>query len=288
MLRVLDLFSGIGGFSLGLELTGGFETVAFCEIEPFPRRVLAKHWPSVPCYTDVRELTAEQLSADGIAIDVICGGFPCQGISIAGKGAGFDDPRSALWWEFYRLIAALRPRFAIIENSPKLRGRGLHAILFALHAIGYDAEWHCIPASHVGAPHRRDRIWIIAYRQEDALGSDTDSIGPHQASLHLYRDAELRDEQVRDFGPLAWWRTEPAVERVVDGAPSRLDVSRTITVGSAVVPQIPELIGRAILASISARPRVSPSANVPAVQAPLTAGTTDLFPVSHPAGVIQP
>jgi hypothetical protein len=96
-LRVLDLFSGIGGFSLGLERTGGFETVAFCEIEPFPRRVLAKHWPKVPCYHDVRELTAARLAADGISVDVICGGFPCQDISLAGAGKGLAGDRSGLW-----------------------------------------------------------------------------------------------------------------------------------------------------------------------------------------------
>lgn len=246
-LRVLDLFSGIGGFSLGLERTGGFETVALCEIEPFPRRVLAKHWPDVPCYRDVRELTGERLAADGIAVDVICGGFPCQGISIAGKGRGLADPRSGLWSEFARLIGELRPRYAIIENSPKLRARGMLTVLSDLDALGYDAEWHCIPASHVGAPHRRDRIWIIAYRQGDAFCSDADCIGPHSPSLHLYRDAELRDQQVRDFGQMAWWRTEPGVERVVDGPPSRLDIDRIRVIGNAVLPDMPELIGRSLL-----------------------------------------
>jgi DNA (cytosine-5)-methyltransferase 1 len=123
-LRVLDLFSGIGGFSIGLERTGGFETVAFCEIEPFPRRVLAKHWPGVPCYHDVRELTAERLAADGIGVDAICGGFPCQDISLAGKGAGMDGERSGLWSEYARLIGELRPRYVIVENVAALLGRG--------------------------------------------------------------------------------------------------------------------------------------------------------------------
>jgi DNA (cytosine-5)-methyltransferase 1 len=163
MLRVLDLFSGIGGFSLGLERTGGFKTVAFCEIEPFPRRVLAKHWPEVPCYHDVRELTADQLAADGIGIDVICGGFPCQDISFAGKGAGLAGERSGLWSEYARLIGELQPRYAIVENVSALLSRGLADVLGDLAALGYDAEWHCIPASAVGAPHRRDRIWIIAH-----------------------------------------------------------------------------------------------------------------------------
>lgn len=252
-LRVLDLFSGIGGFSLGLERTGGFETVAFCEIEAFPRKVLAKHWPDVPCYEDVRTLTAERLAADGIAVDVICGGFPCQGISIAGRGEGLSDPRSAMWWDFHRLISEIKPAFAIIENSPKLRGRGLHAILIALNEIGYDAQWHCIPASHVGAPHRRDRIWIIANRQGYTFRSDANMLGPHPAALHLYRSAEFRDEQERNFGPLDWWRSEPQVDRMVDGVPGRVDVERICALGNAIVPQIAELIGNAILASIAAR-----------------------------------
>jgi DNA (cytosine-5)-methyltransferase 1 len=245
--RVLSLFAGIGGFDLGLE-RAGFQTTTQCEIDPFARAVLAKHWPEVPYYDDVRTLTAERLAADGIAIDVICGGFPCQDISIAGKGRGLSGKRSGLWSEFRRLIDELRPAFAIIENSPKLRDRGLLTILTDLDALGYDAEWHCIPASHVGAPHRRDRLWIIAYRQGNSLGADPDSLGPHSPSLYLYRDAELRDQQVRDFGQMAWWRTEPDVERVVDGPPSRMDVDRIRVIGNAVLPDIPELIGNAIRA----------------------------------------
>lgn len=162
-LRVLDLFSGIGGFSLGLERTGGFETVAFCEIEEFPRRVLAKHWPEVPCYHDVRELTAAKLASDGIAIDVICGGFPCQDISTAGHGAGLEGERSGLWSEYARLIGELRPKFVIVENVAALLGRGMGRVLGDLAAIRYDAEWHCIPASAIGAHHRRDRLWIVGY-----------------------------------------------------------------------------------------------------------------------------
>ena len=202
-LRVLDLFSGIGGFSLGLERTGGFETVAFCEIEDYPRRVLAKHWPKVPCYNDVRELTGARLAADGIAVDVICGGFPCQDISFAGKGAGLAGERSGLWREYARIIRELRPRFVIVENVSALLSRGLADVLGSLAALGYDAEWHCIPASAVGAPHRRDRLWIVAYpggEQHEGRGlairralaaqlhaADTDSEGEHAGAV----DAEV-------------------------------------------------------------------------------------------------
>jgi DNA (cytosine-5)-methyltransferase 1 len=159
--KVLDLFSGIGGFSLGLE-RAGMQTVAFCEIEPFCRKILRKHWPSVPIYEDVTKLTAKQLTTDGISVDVICGGFPCQDISTAGKGAGIGGERSGLWKEYARLIGQLRPRYVIVENVSALLGRGLSVVLGDLAEIGYDAEWHCIPASAVGAPHRRDRVWIIA------------------------------------------------------------------------------------------------------------------------------
>ena len=161
--KVLDLFSGIGGFSLGLQNTGGFETVAFCEIEPYCHRVLNKHWKDVPIYNDIKELTYDTLQADGIEPDVITGGFPCQDISVAGKQKGIIGERSSLWSEYARLIEDVRPKWAIIENVPTLRSKGLTLVLQDLNEIGYNAEWHCIPCSAIGGLHRRDRIWIIAY-----------------------------------------------------------------------------------------------------------------------------
>ncbi len=184
--RVLSLFAGIGGFDLGLERTGGFKTVAFCEIDPFCRRVLAKHWPEVPCYHDVRTLSGEQVGP----VDVICGGFPCQDISFAGKGAGLAGERSGLWSEYARLIDELRPLYVIVENVAALLGRGLATVLGDLAAIGYDAEWHCIPASAVGAPHRRDRLWIVAYpsnrgqRPDGGLEQDTGQAGETKSEGH--------------------------------------------------------------------------------------------------------
>lgn len=162
-LKLLDLFSGIGGFSLGLERTGGFETVAFCEIEDYPRQVLARHWPEVPIYGDIRELSAARLRADGIRVDAICGGFPCQDISTAGEGAGIEGEKSGLWVEYARLIGELRPQVVFVENVAALLGRGLDRVLGDLAEIGYDAEWHCIPASACGAHHHRDRFWLIGY-----------------------------------------------------------------------------------------------------------------------------
>lgn len=190
-MKVLDLFSGIGGFSLGLE-RAGFETVAFCEPNPFCQAVLKHHWPTVPVYEDVRELSADRLANDGITFDAICGGFPCQDISVAGKGAGLAGARSGLWWEFHRLIAETRPKWVIAENVSALRSRGLDEVLGSLAALGYDAEWHCIPASAVGAPHRRDRIWIVAYpnnygrvsaenTEGDSEGNDGSQAGANSA-----------------------------------------------------------------------------------------------------------
>ena len=134
-------------FELGLERSGGFETVAQCEIDPFCRRVLAKHWPNVRRYEDVRELTADVLARDGIGVDAICGGFPCQDISFAGKGAGLAGERSGLWREYARLIRELRPAVVIVENVSALLSRGLGDVLGDLAALGYDAEWDCIRAS---------------------------------------------------------------------------------------------------------------------------------------------
>lgn len=229
MLKVLDLFSGIGGFSLGLERTGGFETVAFCEIEEFPRRVLAKHWPEVPCYHDVRELTGARLADDGIDADVVCGGFPCQDISEAGKRVGLKGQRSGLWGEFARLIGELRPRYVVVENVADLLARGMGTVLADLASLGYDAEWHCIPAFYAGSPQIRDRVWIVAY--------------PSERSARSWGKPCLLQGN-----PIDWPRLVHAGRsRANYGLPGWLD--RVGACGNAVVPQIPELIGRAILAS---------------------------------------
>lgn len=177
-LHGLDLFSGIGGFSLGLERTGGFRTAAFCEIDPYCRRVLRRHWPDRPIYEDVRELTAASLRRDGIAVNVIYGGFPCQGLSEAGSRGGFEDERSALWEHMPRLADDLDVEYLLVENVPELLsgptdkpGAWFGRVLGDLAAIGFDAEWHCIPACAVDADHIRDRVWIIAY-PNSARGSN--------------------------------------------------------------------------------------------------------------------
>ena len=180
--KVLDLFSGIGGFSLGMEKTGGFETVAFCEIEPFCHKVLKKHWQDVPIYNDIKELDYDTLQADGIEPTVITGGFPCQDISVAGRQEGIIGERSSLWSEYARIIEDVQPTWAIIENVPTLRSKGLALVLQNLSEIGYNAEWHCIPCSTVGGLHRRDRIWIIAYPIEDKETSLRGTISESEVS----------------------------------------------------------------------------------------------------------
>lgn len=163
-LRVGSLFSGVGGFDLGLE-RAGMRVVWQSEIDRYASRVLARHWPGVPNHGDIRRIDFARVAP----VDVLCGGFPCQDISHAGRGAGIDGPQSGLWSEYVRAIRDLRPRYAVVENVAALRGRGLDRVLGDLAALGYDAEWDCIPASAVGAPHRRDRLWLVAYPDRESV-----------------------------------------------------------------------------------------------------------------------
>ncbi|MET0668279.1 MAG: DNA cytosine methyltransferase [Methyloceanibacter sp.] len=222
-MRVLDLFSGIGGFSLGLERTGGFRTVAFCEIDERKQHVLRRHWPETPIFPDVEALRGDHIEGGA---DVICGGFPCQDVSLAGQRAGLAGKRSGLWREFARLIGELRPRFVIVENVPGLLVRGMDRVLSDLADGGYDAEWDCIPAAAVGAPHLRARVWILAY--PSCSGDEADNPVCAGRSELVIRPA---------------WPPEPGAPRVDDGFPGWL----VGAAGETVVPQIPEMIGRAIL-----------------------------------------
>ena len=310
-LNVLDTFAGIGGFSLGLERTGRFKTVAFCEIEPYAQKVLKKNWPEIPIYEDIRDITADRLIRDGIRPDVITGGFPCQDISTAGKQAGIDGERSGLWGELARLIGEVQPRYAIMENVTNLisgdSGRWFGRVLGDLAQIGYDAEWHCIPASAISAHHHRDRVWIVAYPNSDsqpgraldageihspsflahpsqrerqsgakeqgvlrslsedrAINSYSGGRGEAHTGLLANSNGERgcsRDSRREDAGyagqpPILTrddirrvepWDAEPSVGRVANGIPARSH--RLKCLGNAVVPKIPEIIGRAIINS---------------------------------------
>jgi DNA (cytosine-5)-methyltransferase 1 len=229
-LRVLDLFSGIGGFSLGLE-RAGMRTVAFCEIDEYNRWHLRRRWPGVPIFEDVRSLRADQVGG----AELICGGFPCQDISNAGLRVGIEGERSSLWREFSRLIGELRPRFAIVENVAAINFRGLGFVLGDLASLGYDAEWHVIPAESLGAPHERERCWIVAYPQGESR-----LYQPHiaKAAARLLTDAPA-------WASCPWDSASACLCRVDDGIPDR--VVDTERFGNSVIPQIPEVLGRALL-----------------------------------------
>jgi len=168
-LRHLDLFSGIGGFSLGLESTGGFETVAFCDIEKYCLQVLEKRFPGVPRYTDIKELNYDKIKSDGLfPIDIITGGYPCQPFSVAGRKKGEEDPRH-LWPEMFRLVQELRPSWVIGENVSGHIKLGLDTVLKNLESEGYSARTFSISASSVGANHQRERVWIIANSERNGL-----------------------------------------------------------------------------------------------------------------------
>lgn len=288
-MKVLDLFSGVGGMSLGLG-RAGMDTVAFCEIDKACRRVLNSVHPDVPVYHDVSKLTAKVLVDDGIPFpDVISGGFPCQDISFAWDGRGLEGKRSGLWFEYARLVRELLPQYVIIENVANLVARGLSAIEDSLTEIGYEVHSLEISASDVGAPHERRRVWIIAYRAwspvvhasdcgvcegcEDRICyrcrvhmADCPCPGPHSdenewglqetnVGLVAYPHRSGRGEQRRPRPIQAQhlthecrrWRTiEPPVLRVDDGFPGRVDSVKQM--GNAVVPLIPEQLGRLILA----------------------------------------
>ena len=237
-MNVLSLFSGIGGFSLGLG-RAGMRTVAFCEIEPYCQAVLRQHWPNIPVFPDVTKLNGSDI---GAAVDVISGGFPCQDVSIAGKGLGLAGERSGLWKDFARIIGEVRPRYVILENVSALLYRGLGDVLGDLAQIGYDGEWRCIPASKTGLPHRRDRLWIVAYPRGSRL------------SGHIERPSILESAEAAlpKFGHAAAgaWRS---LDNVIDGLRSSDGLSvgahryRIKALGNTVCPQITEAIGRAIM-----------------------------------------
>ena len=258
-LRVLDLFSGIGGFSLGLERTGGFETAAFCEFAKFPRRVLAKHWPDVPCFPDVRELKGSDI--DG-PVDVICGGYPCQPFSTAGRRQGEKDDRH-LWPEVDRLVAELRPAWCLFENVAGHISMGLDDVLSDLEGQGYSARTFVIPACATDAPHRRDRVWTVAHAddarpQGRAKARNAGSVrawgnkhaerrsdDPRPARITEPAMGRMADGISRRMDGHCRWLDEPEIPRVAKGIKDR--ANRLKALGNAVVPQIPEMIGYAIL-----------------------------------------
>lgn len=301
-MNVGSLFAGIGGFDLGFE-RAGMRVAWQVEQDAYCRAVLARHFPDAARYEDVREVGIDNLDP----VDLICGGFPCQDLSSAGRGAGLDGARSGLWSEFARIVRELRPGYVVVENVPALlTGKGkrwdrgpIGRVLGDLAEARYDAEWACLSAREFGAPHLRKRVWIVAYpardakagaatepraerqraraggqrsRAEDLADTDTqrqqgragelgppgrgeledgggaggelsDAEGPGREA----RNADRLGEGQPAEGPSrpGWWSAEPAVGRVADGVPHRVD--RLAALGNALVPQIAEWIGRRIL-----------------------------------------
>lgn len=260
MLKMLDLFSGIGGFSLAASWTGGIETVAFCEIEPYCQKVLHKHWPDVPIYPDIKQLRGEDIGS----VDIVCGGFPCQPFSCAGKQRGKEDDRY-LWPEMFRVIQETKPTWVIGENVANFVNMGLDDCFSDLEGQGYEVQPFIIPACGVNAPHRRDRIWIIAYNAQNANGSriggrDNGNKTELRWALQTKRpslcdtkndwDTKSTRQQGGSNRPWEmqygrasagcnWIEAATALCGMDDGLSSRVDkIERLKALGNAIVPQV--------------------------------------------------
>lgn len=254
-MRIGSLFSGIGGLELGLERAGVGHVVWQVEIDEYCRSVLARHWPDAQRYDDVRRIHGKHKCRwldsprapwpcpDCIDdVDVICGGFPCQDISYAGKGAGLAGERSGLWYEFARVVREVGPRFVVVENVAALLDRGMGDVLGTLADLGYDAEWSVVSACSVGAAHPRDRVFIIAHAERYGLqGGPTDA----QEGQGEPREEQLSGLLLAGFGDAV---SAARVWRESNGVPSRLDVPRNMAIGNAVVPQVAEVVGKRLLA----------------------------------------
>jgi DNA (cytosine-5)-methyltransferase 1 len=225
-IKVLDLFSGTGGFSYGLESTGKYQTVAFCENDQSARKVIKKHWPDVPLYDDVLTLPYDQLTG----VDLICGGFPCQDISIANsKAGGIDGERSGLWNFFKKAIDEVRPKYAIVENVFAITARGLDRVLGDLASIGYDASWTIYDSQYFGVPQRRRRMYIVAVRDGIPAGSDIFEFDKRCGFDATRRLADFKESRRRDIqsgenfeAGIAYFTRQRSDEFIVAGVASTL------------------------------------------------------------------
>lgn len=243
--RHLDLFSGIGGFALAAQWAG-FETVAFCEIEDFPRKVLEKNFPCVPIHRDIRDLDGTNYAG----IELITGGYPCQPFSSIGAQKGKDDPRH-LWPEMLRIIKQARPTWVVAENVARHVTNGLDTVLHDLESEGYAARPIIIPACAVGAPHQRDRLWVVANAESKRKHGTVAERGRTEAEnegsrRHSDRELVRSDAGGPEGGWRRGWSAEPRIYGLVDGIPNR--VGRNRAYGNAIVPQVAYQILRAIRA----------------------------------------
>ena len=257
-LTVGSLFSGIGGFDLGLE-RAGMKVIWQSEIDQFACKVLKKHWPDVPNLGDITKVDWTNIERP----DVICGGYPCQPFSTAGKRGGATDPRH-LWPAMFNAICLLRPRYALMENVRGHLSMGFGDVLADLASIGFDAEWQVIPAAALGAPHKRERVFIVAYPKSELsnVGNNNARIGMESQPLSKIRNngrsqslanadsAPKQHKQVwqvpqPDFVRCSWWEVEPDVGRMAHGVPNRVDRFRGL--GNAIVPQVAELVGALVV-----------------------------------------
>lgn len=244
-MNVLDLFSGIGGFSLGLE-RAGMRTVAFCEYEEHARQILKKHWPDVEIENDIRFLSPSKYSEK---IDVVTGGFPCQDLSVAGRQTGIEEgERSGLWRELFRVIRDVRPKYAIMENVSNLLigedGKWFAKLLGDLASIGFDAQWHCISVADIGGGHERKRIWIIAYPHQIGWSMHQKIFNSLSSQICAYRTPRSIVALLAMVKQIRFPKIMPD-HRKLDGLSDAVD--RLERIGNSIHPKIPEIIGKAIM-----------------------------------------
>lgn len=251
MITVGSLFSGIGGLDLGLE-QAGMRTVWQVEYDDWARSKLEENFPNTEKFKDVREVGIHCLGP----VDLICGGFPCQDVSKGGKKAGIKEgTRSGLWFEFRRVLSELRPRYALLENVTGLLDGGIGIVLGDLASLGYDAEWESLPAIAFGAPHLRDRVFIVAHLNgERSIYSEARRLAT-ETRMQAFRDLGSSDYswQLRGEAKSGWpfrgfeWLPEPDVARVVYGVPSDDDKQWIKSLGNAVCPPVAKWIGERII-----------------------------------------
>ena len=261
-MRHLDLFSGIGGFALAAQWAS-INTVAFCEIEPYAQKILKKNFPDVPIYSDINKLKRSDVNG---SIDIITGGFPCQPFSVAGRKKGTEDDRD-LWPQMFRVIQEFKPTWVIGENVANFVNMAFQRTKTDLESEGYEVQPLIIPACAVNAPHRRDRVWIVAHsrcsllqgvikqrangmedKKQDANidQRSSDVAYPKRQRLQGQREKSIRVKPKYDYiGNTCWWEFEPNVGRVAYGVPNRVD--RLKGLGNAIVPQVAYQILKGIM-----------------------------------------